>query len=79
MNNKTHDYTNAEWGHDYAIRSISDEGHTVSLTGWGCGISNDDYLILKNGEEGTRYKVDSIRYCGDPHDMWFAEASFSPR
>ncbi len=79
MNSKTHDYTNTEWGHNYSIQSISDGGQTISLSGWGCGISSNDYLIIKNGEGSTRYKVDSVRYCRDPHDMWFAEASFSPR
>ena len=72
-------YTIKEWGHSYSIQSISDGGLNLSLAGWGVGISNGDYLILKNGEGSTRYKVDTVKYCRDPHDMWFAELSFSPR
>ena len=79
MNSETHDYTAVGWGHSYSIQSISDEGQSLSLAGWGCGISNGDYLLLKNGEGSTRYKVDTVKYCRDPKDMWFAELSFSPR
>ena len=79
MNSRTHDYTYKEWGHNYSIQSISDGGLNLSLVGWGCGISNGDYLLLKNGEDSTRYKVDAVEYCTDPHDMWFAELKFSPR
>tara|TARA_Y100000034_G_C6544303_1_gene234948 strand:+ start:147 stop:395 length:249 start_codon:yes stop_codon:yes gene_type:complete len=73
----THDYSVREWGHNYSIIEI--EGLQLRLTGWGRGISADDYIIIKNGDGTTRYKIDSIEYKRDPADMWFAEASFAPR
>tara|TARA_Y100001963_G_C6672968_1_gene396015 strand:+ start:300 stop:548 length:249 start_codon:yes stop_codon:yes gene_type:complete len=76
---KTHDYSVRSWGHDYNILSINDNGLSLRLTGWGYGLSDDDYIILKNGMDTTRYKIDEVRYENNPSDMWFAEASFAPR
>ncbi len=78
-NQKTHDYSNGCWGHDCHITSIEDDGLTISLTGWGFGLSNNDYIVLKNGSDTTRYKLDDVEYTSNPPDMWFAKASFSPR
>ena len=75
----THDLSERSWGNNYTVQKIEDGGHKISLVGWRLGINNGDYLILKSGEDTTRYQVDSINYCSDPKDMWFAEASFSPR
>ena len=63
----------------YPITSIEDGGLKISLSGWGFGLSNDDYIVLKNGGDTTRYKLDSGEYASNPSDMWIAEASFSPR
>lgn len=50
------------------------------MCGWGMGIDDGDYLLLKHPEGGdTRYKIDKIWYQADPHDMWTAEVSFAPR
>jgi hypothetical protein len=75
----THDYSIREWGHDCSVIRTEDEGLQLRLTGWGRGISADDYIIIKNGDGTTRYKIDNIKYERDPADMWFAEASFAPR
>jgi hypothetical protein len=76
---QTHDYTRRGWGHDFAVRKLSDGGTRISLVGWGHGIADGDYLILPNGAETTRYQVEGVHYQGDPRDMWFADAVFAPR
>ena len=76
---KTHDFSTREWGHNYNILNISDGGMEIDIAGWGRGLSDDDYIIIQNGNDTTRYKLDSIEYKHDPPDMWFASASFAPR
>tara|TARA_Y100001938_G_scaffold148833_1_gene233680 strand:- start:2890 stop:3129 length:240 start_codon:yes stop_codon:yes gene_type:complete len=75
----THDLSPKCWGCNYNVLDIKDKGMKVSLCGWHSGIKSGDFLLLKQGDGTTRYLVDSIRYCGEPDDMWFAEASFAPR
>lgn len=75
----THDLSSKSWGRNYNVMNIIDNGMQISLCGWYSGIKTGDYLLLKQGDGTTRYLVDSIRYAGDPEDMWFAEASFAPR
>ena len=77
--NKVHDLSDRAWGNNYSITSFGDDGINIRLCGWCYGISQGDYLILKNGEDTTRYKVDHINYLGNPGDMWSASATFSPR
>jgi hypothetical protein len=77
--NKTHDFSAREWGHNYNILDIKNEGLEINIAGWGRGLSNDDYIIIRNGDDTTRYKLDAIEYEHDPSDMWFASASFAPR
>ena len=79
MKSNTHDLSAREWGCDYSIQEIRDDGYSISLSGWTEGIEDGDYIIIRNGDGTTRYKVDSIRYYSDPKDMFSAEASFSPR
>jgi hypothetical protein len=74
----THDYTRRGWGHDYTFDPI-DGGKRGQMTGWGRGIEDGDFLILKNGEGETRYRVENIGYSLDPPDMWFAAVTFAPR
>ena len=76
---KTHDYSIKEWGHNYQITSYEDDGHKLRMAGWGYGIKDGDFLIVKNGDGTTRYKIDSISYQSDPPDMWFASTTFAPR
>jgi hypothetical protein len=75
---KTHDYTKRGWGHDYIFRPI-DGGMRGSMTGWGHGIGDGDYLILQNEGDTTRYRVDEISYYSDPPDQWRASVTFAPR
>ncbi len=76
---KTHDLSHRKWGSNYNVTKVYERGMRLDLCGWHLGIKDEDYLILKNGSETTRYKVESIRYVSDPSDMWFASVSFSPR
>ena len=75
----THDFSLTYKGHNYNILDLEEGGLKGKLCGWASGISQGDFLILKNGSSTTRYLVDSIRYERDPADMWFAEVSFAPR
>lgn len=75
----THDFSCTTWGWDYTFTPV-DKDLKGSATGWGYGISAGDYLILKNGEDGTtRYRVMDIKYFLDPADMWTANLEFAPR
>lgn len=73
-----HDYTARYWGHDYTF-DPKDGGMKGRMMGWGHGIEAGHFLIIQNGEAATRYRVDAIRYMGDPPDMWSADVSFAPR
>jgi hypothetical protein len=76
---KTHDYSRPSWGHDYSTVAVIDGGRRLRLGGWGHGISPGDYLILRNWGDTTRYRVETIEYCENPRDMWFANVAFAPR
>lgn len=78
MNPKTHDYSKRYWGHGYTFKPI-DDGLKGEMFGWGLGLEKGDYIILLNGDETTRYRIDSIVYEKDPRDMWKAKVSFDPR
>ena len=75
---QTHNYTLRYWGHDYTFDPI-DGGQRAHMMGWGRGIQAGDYLIIQNGQDTTRYQIDSIEYYSDPPDMWSAQAIFAPR
>lgn len=84
----THDYFSREcFGHSYTFTPI-DGGILGVAIGWGplpCPgddfelIKAGDYLLLKNGERPTRYRVTEISYYDDPPDMWKAKLMFAPR
>ena len=76
---RNHDLSMQVWGNNYNVMDVRNKGMQVDLVGWCKGIKSGDYLLLKQGDGTTRYLVDSIRYVGDPDDMWFAETSFAPR
>lgn len=38
-----------------------------------------DFVILRNGNETTRYRVESFKRMFDPRDQWFMEVTFAPR
>jgi hypothetical protein len=77
----THDYTVRRWGHDVTIMRVIDGGLRLRAGGWGRGISEGDYLIMRNagGTTTTRYRVVEIEYMRDPTDQWFADLAFDPR
>lgn len=75
---KTHDYTVRHWGHDYTFDPI-DGGMKGTMMGWGRGIVSGDFLLIQNGADSTRYKVENIEYKRDPADMWSADVTFAPR
>lgn len=82
---KAHDYTSRYWGHDFVIHNITQEGKHLHMMGWGHGISGGDYLLIPNSNPPfganpeTRYRVQKVRYCANPSDMWVIEATFAPR
>lgn len=76
---QTHDYTQPHWGHKCTIQRIEDAGQRASATGHGAGIDAQDYLILKNGDGVTRYRVARISYFANPPDQWVADLEFAPR
>lgn len=76
----THDYySHRGWGHDYFIDHVEDGGIRLRGGGWGSGIEEGDFLLLRNGAASTRYRVSRIQYMSDPPDMWFATLDFAPR
>lgn len=77
----THDYTrpNRRWGHDLTYSLADAGGIRLKASGWGTGIRKDDYILLSNGSDETRYQFESISYYGNPHDMWHAVLVYAPR
>ncbi len=75
----THDYSFSVWGHAVDVLRVIDDGAKLRVAGFGHGVKENDYIILPNKGQTTRYQVTCIRYCGDPRDMWFADVVFSPR
>lgn len=69
---KTYNYTKYVWGEDYIFESIDGENEGY-MTGSGKGIERDDELILSNGTDSFRYRVEKIDYYSNPPDMWIAQ------
>lgn len=67
---------------DYSCTLVTPDGMKVSLACWtGPKPQPDDYVLLRNGEHSTRYRVTEMDYCMnvDPPTMWMARAEFDPR
>lgn len=77
----THDYTLKTIGHDicWSERGIIGGGAQLHAQGWGMGIEQGDFLILRNGDGTTRYQVEKVEYYRDPADMFSVELRFAPR
>lgn len=75
----THDYTNCSWGHSVEILKVECEGQKLRACGWGNGIKDGDYILLKNEGGATRYQFSKVDYSRGPADMWFADLQFAPR
>lgn len=74
---ETHDFTKRVWGHDVSLDVLPDS--KLKLVGWKKGIKLNDYVILPNGQNTTRYQISKIEYFADPSDMFRAIAEFAPR
>ena len=74
MMRKDHDFTQEEPGYDYILEVADEESENTGyyMTGQRLGIKTHDHIILQNGSEPVRYRVDSIEYYIDPPDMWLA-------
>lgn len=76
---RTHDYSTYRIpGHDISYRPGEGNtltGHLFSQT----RVEPGDFLILPNGARTTRYRVEKAKWCMDPDDMYFFDASFAPR
>jgi hypothetical protein len=76
---KTHDFSHSVWGNAVYYK-VLDDGMVLDAHGFRKGIAVGDYIIIgQANNKSTRYKVDKIKYCTDPSDMWFATLSFAPR
>ena len=55
------------------------EGHIVCWSGR--KPREGDYLILRNGDRSTRYRVTEVDLCMnvDPPTVWMADLEFAPR
>lgn len=72
---KTHDYTKTGWGHNYVLHRQADG--KANISGWGYGLNELDYLILKNPRgKPVRYQIQEIEYKWDPRDMWNADVKY---
>lgn len=49
------------------------------MTGRGQGIEGGDCLILSNGFDSCRYRVEKINYYSNPPDMWIALLKLADR
>jgi hypothetical protein len=77
---KQHDYTIREYGHNYFINKVFDQGQRITAVGWGEGIKQWDYMVVQlDATRTTRYQFESIHYYHDPPDMWKATLKFAPR
>lgn len=91
MNRKTcsmgatleHDLSAREWGRNYELIHVPDDGLKVSASIWATPTPREgDFLILSNPRNldgKVRYRIDKITPCRDPRDMAFVELSFAPR
>lgn len=73
----THDLTQR----DYAF-TPRDQGQRGSISCWsGRKPREGDYLLLRNGDRSSRYRVESVDLCMnvDPPTMWMARLAFAPR
>jgi hypothetical protein len=75
---RTHDFTVRCWGHDYTFDPV-EGGLRGKAMGWGDGLQDGDYLLLRNGEGSTRYRIERVRYFSPQGDMWKADLIFAPR
>jgi hypothetical protein len=69
-------------GVDCCISTVIDGGQRLKLYGWTDEPVEDGRLvILMDRATGrtSQYRLEAVRRPGDPPDMWFADAVFTPR
>lgn len=73
----THDLTRTDYAFDPKDRG--QRGHIACWSGPTPHVG--DYLILRNGDNSTRYQVTGVDPCWgvDPPTMWMADLMFAPR
>lgn len=64
-----HDYTQPRWGHSIASFTPANEAG-AEASGFGEGLGH--HVLLRQGGQTTRYRVEQLRYARNPSDMWFA-------
>lgn len=70
--------------YDYSF-TTRDEGQTGGIACWtvppGGKPHAGDWLLLRNGDRSTRYRVTKVDICWnvDPPTMWMADLEFDPR
>ena len=74
MMGKDYDFTQQEPGYDYILEVADEDSEHKGfyMTGQGIGIKPGDHIILQDGPDNVRYRVESIDYYLDPPDMWLA-------
>lgn len=71
-------------GVDGFVMHLAENGHRVTVSGW-----NDRHWLWNEGDlvqlirkvtpegnYGGTYRMDRVRHCGDPPDMYFVDATF---
>lgn len=76
---KTHDISAKVWGKNYNVTRLLPKNRLDLVIWHSDRIEVEDYLILAEGEGTTRYRVEKVRYPGDPPDQCFVTAVFAPR
>ena len=79
-------------GHDHFLRldgirgyahSVKNGGQEITICGWDDShfkYKKNDLILLENQDNSqTRYRVESLRPCGNPSDMYFMDCVFAPR
>jgi hypothetical protein len=80
---KEHDLSFKAVGRNYNITDIIDKGQRLECAIWATPLPEvGDFLLLSNPstpDGRTRYRVKTIRPCGNPRDMAFVNLAFAPR
>lgn len=76
----TVDLTPRTWGCDYTFWPADMWGDAGEVIGWHTPPPHvDDWLLLRNGDGSTRYRVVAVEVWINPPDMFKAQVVFDPR
>ncbi len=77
MTQTTHDFSRKG---AVTVLTVQDKGARIRVVAWNyVRVAEEDFLLLPNGDETTRYRVEPVYRPGDPSDQWFAWLTFAPR